>query len=158
MEAFSLLKQYLLSVKTKKPAGRGGKKVVFLRGLPGETKTSYTDTDQFKMYNHLPAKKFNEMIQKAKLVIARAGYSTVMDLAAIAQKAVLVPTPGQSEQEYLAKQLQEQNLFMAADQDNFILEDELRKVSQFPFAEPVKTNDNLLDAVVKDFLERLRLS
>lgn len=135
---------------------RSGKKVVFLRGLPGETKTSYADTDDFKIYNHLPAKKFNEMLQKAKLVIARAGYSTVMDLAAVAQKAILVPTPGQSEQEYLAKYLQEQNLFMAAGQDNFILEEELRKMEQFSFAEPLKTDDGLLDAVVKDFVERLR--
>lgn len=40
----------------------------------------------------------------AKHIIARSGYSTIMDLEALGvlEKAELIPTPGQSEQEYLA--------------------------------------------------------
>ena len=46
----------------------------------------------------------------AKTIIARSGYSTVMDLAALGvlQKATLIPTPGQPEQEYL-KELRVKN-------------------------------------------------
>ena len=39
----------------------------------------------------------------SSLIIARSGYSTIMDLAALGKKAIFIPTPGQTEQEYLAK-------------------------------------------------------
>ena len=44
------------------------------------------------------------LLRKAKRIIARSGYSTIMDLACIGAlaKAELIPTPGQPEQEYLA--------------------------------------------------------
>ena len=43
----------------------------------------------------------------AQKIIARSGYSTIMDLEALGllSKAELHPTPGQSEQEYLAQRL-----------------------------------------------------
>jgi UDP:flavonoid glycosyltransferase YjiC (YdhE family) len=40
-------------------------------------------------------------IQKADLIISRAGYTTLMDLVCLNKKAILIPTPGQTEQEYL---------------------------------------------------------
>ncbi len=43
------------------------------------------------------------MIQSAKHIISRSGYSTLMDLHALGRKAVLIPTSGQSEQEYLGE-------------------------------------------------------
>jgi predicted glycosyltransferase len=54
-------------------------------------------------------------------VIARAGYSTIMDLIAIQQKAILVPTPGQKEQEYLGEHLQHHRLFTTVSQAAFNL-------------------------------------
>jgi len=44
-----------------------------------------------------------KVICQAQMVVARAGYSTIMDLWTLQKKALLVPTPGQPEQEYLAK-------------------------------------------------------
>ena len=41
-------------------------------------------------------------MNRAKLVVARSGYSTVMDLAELEKKALYIPTEGQPEQEYLA--------------------------------------------------------
>lgn len=52
-------------------------------------------------------------IAESNIVIARSGYSTVMDLVAMeCQKVLLIPTPGQSEQEYLAKRLAEKGFFL----------------------------------------------
>lgn len=48
-------------------------------------------------------KTLKKAICQAQIVIARAGYSTIMDLWNLRKKAILVPTPGQPEQEYLAK-------------------------------------------------------
>ena len=46
---------------------------------------------------------FKEVVCKAKIVIARAGYSTIMDLYSLHKKAMVVPTPGQPEQEFIAR-------------------------------------------------------
>ena len=49
----------------------------------------------------------------AQRIIARSGYSTIMDLEALGlmQKAELIPTPGQPEQEYLATYIAQKSLF-----------------------------------------------
>lgn len=53
----------------------------------------------------LSASELAPLLQKADLVICRSGYSTLMDLAVLRKKALLIPTPGQTEQEYLAQYL-----------------------------------------------------
>ena len=55
------------------------------------------------IYSHLETEKLELLVQKAALVISRSGYSTIMDLAILKKKAVFIPTPGQTEQEYLAE-------------------------------------------------------
>lgn len=42
------------------------------------------------------------LLNRARIVVARSGYSTMMDLCALGKRSLLVPTPGQTEQEYLA--------------------------------------------------------
>ena len=128
---------------------KSGLKSVFVRGLPGEIKTSYADNDNFKMYNHLPSDRFNEMMQKAEMVICRSGYSSVMDLIVLGQKAILVPTPGQTEQEYLASFLQDKNLFIAANQQDFLLSEQLIKAKNFNFQSAGDPQTNLKQAIKK---------
>jgi predicted glycosyltransferase len=45
----------------------------------------------------------NSLLKLAPHVIARSGYTTIMDLHRIGRRAILFPTKGQWEQEYLAK-------------------------------------------------------
>ncbi len=109
-------------------------KVLFIRGLPGN-KASLLNADKpgiiFK--NHLDAAALNNAIESSQLVISRSGYTTVMDLLKLGQKAVLVPTPGQAEQEYLAAYLSAQQIFYTASQDNFLLKEILREIKNFDF-------------------------
>ena len=53
---------------------------------------------------YLGDRELAEALLGAKHIIARSGYSTIMDLEALGvlEKAELIPTPGQPEQEYLA--------------------------------------------------------
>ena len=53
---------------------------------------------------YLGDEELASVLREAKHIIARSGYSTIMDLEALGvlEKAELIPTPGQSEQEYLA--------------------------------------------------------
>ena len=54
-------------------------------------------------YSFLTKEKREGLLNRAKIVISRSGYSTIMDLGIINTKALLIPTPGQIEQEYLSE-------------------------------------------------------
>lgn len=56
-------------------------------------------------YSRLGGVQLARLIIGASAVICRSGYSTIMDLALLGKPALLIPTPGQTEQEYLAKYL-----------------------------------------------------
>jgi uncharacterized protein (TIGR00661 family) len=66
-------------------------------------KTSKMEQENITTYSFLTKVKREELLNRAKLVIARSGYSTIMDLGCIGAKALLIPTPGQIEQEYLGE-------------------------------------------------------
>jgi UDP-N-acetylglucosamine:LPS N-acetylglucosamine transferase len=61
-------------------------------------------------------------INESELVLSRSGFSTIMDLEKLKAKAFFIPTPGQYEQEYLSKYLEQKRIAPYADQDNFNLE------------------------------------
>jgi len=60
-----------------------------------------------------------ELILNASMVICRPGYSTIMDLSAIGGKALFIPTPGQTEQEYLADYHMNKGTVLSVSQDDF---------------------------------------
>jgi UDP-N-acetylglucosamine:LPS N-acetylglucosamine transferase len=61
-------------------------------------------------------------IQQSEYIICRSGYSTVMELLALKKKMIVVPTPGQTEQEYLAGLLMQRNLAISVNQTDFNLD------------------------------------
>lgn len=77
------------------------------------------------------------LINGADYVICRSGYSSIMDLAALHQKAILVPTPGQTEQEYLARQLHQAGQFLTADQHQFQLKRIMKEARAFAFQQKI---------------------
>ncbi|MEO5967836.1 MAG: glycosyltransferase [Ferruginibacter sp.] len=83
---------------------------IFVRGVPNSDELKINDETLF--YNHLPAEKLNQLISESEIIVCRSGYSTIMDLSATGKKAILIPTPGQKEQEYLAKYLGNKNGFI----------------------------------------------
>ncbi len=131
-------------------------KVVFVRGLPGDNipvlPTSVSKNIIVK--NHLAAKELNDLIEQCTMIISRSGYTTVMDLAKLGKKAILVPTPGQTEQEYLADYLSGQKMFFALPQDKFDLKTALQQAAGFPFDIP-QFDMNQYKTVIKQFAESL---
>lgn len=55
--------------------------------------------------------EINQLLSGAKIIISRSGYSSIMDYEKLKIRAVLVPTPGQSEQEYLGKYLSQKSRY-----------------------------------------------
>lgn len=68
------------------------------------------------LFGHLNVKQLKGVISQAKLVICRSGYSSIMDLIALEKNAILVPTPGQCEQQILADRCYKKNLFHVLEQ------------------------------------------
>lgn len=78
----------------------------------------YEQKNQLTIVNHLNISEFEEKIKTCKYLICRSGYSTLMDLATLEKKALLIPTPTQTEQEYLAKKMAEDYGFMVQNQND----------------------------------------
>ncbi len=77
---------------------------------------------QLDLHNFMQSGDLEKAISQSKWILCRSGYTTVMDLAKLGKKAFFIPTPGQYEQEYLAKRLQKQGLVPYCSQDEFTLE------------------------------------
>jgi UDP:flavonoid glycosyltransferase YjiC (YdhE family) len=107
--------------------------VLIVRGLPGSS-SLLTVRENVKCLNHLPAKQLEEAILNASFVIARSGYSTIMDLLKLKKKAILIPTPGQTEQEYLAGHLFKNNLAFCTEQQGFNLSEALKAANVFNYS------------------------
>jgi UDP:flavonoid glycosyltransferase YjiC (YdhE family) len=127
--------------------------VVVLRGLPGETEMPSLPPN-VKVCNHLPANEMQDVIANASFIVARSGYSTVMDLLPWKKKTILIPTPGQTEQEYLAEQLVKQSYTLSFEQDDFNLEHALDIANIFPYEFPVETKEDLLAPCINELLTR----
>jgi len=125
--------------------------IVMTQGKP-ET-TTKTTTDHVTTYTSVTSKTRENLLNKAKVVIARSGYTTIMDLAVVGTKALLIPTPGQIEQEYLAAYHQENGRFAAVKQDRIDLPNDIRRVKAttgITHTPPVsKTVTNVLDIVTQ---------
>lgn len=76
-------------------------KCCIVRGLPG-SEVEKQNTETLAWHNHLSDDELKGLLKNAKKIICRSGYSTIMDLAELDLAALLIPTPGQTEQEYLA--------------------------------------------------------
>ena len=99
----------------------------------GKTEEQYTVLmkQNVQFVNHLNAAEMQEAICDSKIIIVRSGYSTVMDLAALGKKAIFIPTPGQTEQEYLAEMLMQKGIAYYQKQNEFNLEEALTESEKY---------------------------
>jgi hypothetical protein len=91
---------------------------LLVHGLPGRDDLTSEGQIAFMKRNEL-----NRAIEESELIIARSGYSTVMDLATLGAKVVFVPTPGQTEQRYLADQLMDKGIAFCQEQADLDLDE-----------------------------------
>ncbi len=78
----------------------------------------------------------NETIAASSIIVCRSGYSSIMDLAILGKRAIFIPTPGQTEQEYLAERLLEKGLFYYQKQSELNLAKALEEAEKFPGFNP----------------------
>ena len=106
-------------------------KGILVRGIPEDNSECKIQNAELKVFNHLETDEFLHYLKKSKVVISRSGYSTIMDLAILGKKAILVPTPGQTEQEYLANYHSQKGRFFTQKQNDFSLEKAFIEVENY---------------------------
>jgi predicted glycosyltransferase len=94
-----------------------GRQVIVLEGRPGVPENP-APKKNLVFKNHLSASETIVLLRESNIIISRSGYTTIMELLSIGKSALLIPTPGQTEQEYLARILSEKGWFHAISQKN----------------------------------------
>jgi len=156
-------------LKQCKQVGKKGSKILFVRGskevqdsLQNKLRKSASQkaskqtvkTKEFKnieLKHRINSAEVASAIQDSKIVIARSGYSSIMDFCKMQANCILIPTPGQTEQEYLAQRLSKKGFCITANQNDFQLEalmDELGGLKGFPKL----AKDSALTNAVANFL------
>ena len=92
-------------------------KTIILRGAT-EKNESYKINNNITVYSHLSSFEIASLINNSKITISRTGYTSIMDLYVLKAQAILIPTPGQTEQNYLAELIKRNRLFHVVSQDD----------------------------------------
>lgn len=97
-------------------------KVVFIKGKV-EKEQIKEQKGNVTFYNFMQTEQLENTFNESEMVLCRSGYTTVMDLCKLEKKAFFIPTPGQFEQEYLAKKYKREGLVPYSKQDRFVIDD-----------------------------------
>lgn len=131
--------------------------IIFVKGILAQdqeikhvTKTTY--------YNFMTSEQIEESYNESEIILCRSGYTSIMDLAKMNKKAFFIPTPGQTEQLYLAHKLMQEGIAPYSFQDDFKIEHlkELSKYKGFSYKETSPDWDLLFSIFEKKNSQALR--
>jgi len=103
--------------------------VLFVKGIV-ENEQKRTEKGDMVIYNFMTSDLLEKALNESELIVSRSGYTTIMDLAKLNKKAFFIPTPGQFEQEYLAKRLMGEGIVPSCHQDDFTI-DQLKNIEHY---------------------------
>ena len=130
-------------------------KVIFIEGSTNATAPDLIPA-HISYHKRLTDKELGPILADASMIICRSGYSTLMDLAVTGKKAILIPTQGQTEQEYLGRHLHDAGLFYNTGQQGFSLKNSLNEATKFRYIHPVLNNYyELYQPIVEEWLRAL---
>lgn len=125
-------------------------KFLIVLGKP-ENKNLIPGGKNFKAYNHLNTLQLKKAFEQSEFIISRCGYTSVMEILSMQKKSILIPTSGQTEQEYLAQHLMKQNwCYTFSQQEDF--NTNLKSAAKFNYDFPIVSN-----AIYKKVIEELIL-
>lgn len=124
--------------------------VCLVRGVPGKNAKK---VGNICVVDFLNTKDIQSIILQSDLVISRSGYSSIMDLAVTGGRVIFVPTPGQPEQEYLARYFKENGVAFSIAQNEFDLKEAMEKAKRFSGFVSTENNLDLLRKALEEVLE-----
>lgn len=128
--------------------GQDELKAFVVRGMSEEDR-AVNPTENIDVAPYLNSLGIIEKMKQSKLIIARSGYSTIMDLVAMEKSAILVPTPGQTEQEYLAKIYHDRKWFYSMSQKKFNLKQAISDSKGYTPEHIIFDNTMLLERIAR---------
>ena len=143
----SILKQKLTEIFISKKV-----QAVILEGKPLKTEEPYK-TGDIVHYNHLSSDETVKLLLESETIITRSGYTTIMELISLGKSALVIPTPGQTEQEYLAEYLSGKGWFNTVKQKNINESLKINISSAIPAAEITEESEKLIGAALTELLE-----
>lgn len=121
-------------------------KTIFIRGV-NEFCNNLNNTENIEFIKFAESKTISKLLRASKIVISRSGYSSIMDFIALSKKAILIPTPGQTEQEYLSDYVKNKKWFYTQNQDEINLSKAFYELKNY--------NTPVLDPNNLDFISSL---
>jgi uncharacterized protein (TIGR00661 family) len=133
-----------------------GKKVVLL-GEPCSN-SKYRAGKNTLVKSHATREEMTSLMNRARFIITRSGYTTIMELAELGKKnALFIPTPHQTEQEYLSKYYEEKKWFHSVKQSKIDLLNDVEECKYYKgLPKMPKTSDNakrLYNKIFKKYLD-----
>lgn len=120
-----------------------GEKVVLL-GSPQKERHEKLD-EHTTVHSYISTEEKAELMNRARFMIARSGYTTMMEIAELDKKhGLFTPTPGQTEQEYLSRYYARQGWFLSRSQYRIKLPEDTHAAMQYRgFPQMSKTRENV---------------
>lgn len=115
-------------------------RVIVALGRP-EAGAAVSDGGRVQVHAFMARAEQEEMMNRARLVISRSGYTTLMELAELRRRALLVPTVGQSEQEYLAERLERLGRMHAVKQGDLDLVRDAARALEYGGLQPFRPTE-----------------
>ena len=135
-----------------------GSKVILL-GSP-RNKNNQVQSENCQVISYATTEEKEHLMNRAKCIICRSGYTSMMEIAELGKKhALFIPTPGQTEQEYLSWYYEKKNWFHSKSQYHLDLTEDIRvahdsRYTGFPEAGHTRENvENLYHQVLAQYLE-----
>jgi len=120
-----------------------GEKAVLL-GSPRQERHEKLDATT-TVHSYVSTEEKARLMNRARFIISRSGYTTMMELAELEKRhALLTPTPGQTEQEYLSRYYAREGWFLSRSQYRLRLTEDVKAAMPYRgFPEIAKTEENV---------------
>jgi UDP-N-acetylglucosamine:LPS N-acetylglucosamine transferase len=94
---------------------------ILIEGRPSDLPNHYQIKETLTKLRYARGQDLLDIIMQSEYIVCRSGYSTLMELLPLHKKMILIPTPGQTEQVYLAESLASRQMAVMMDQATFDL-------------------------------------
>ncbi|MGA7161183.1 MAG: glycosyltransferase [Bacteroidota bacterium] len=130
-------------------------RTLVVRGIP-EKSQRIKISELISVVSSLESEALNRAMLASEIIVSRPGYSTIMDLNVLGKRAIFIPTPGQTEQEYLAAELKRNGRFYMHQQEQFSLIGALKEAIDYPGFSPRESNDSTLKLVIEKLVAQIQ--
>mgnify|MGYP003148400822 CR=1 FL=1 len=104
--------------------------ILFIRGVVSKTHDLTSNNPNIHIRNYSFGHDLQKEMNMCRYIIARSGYTSIMDICKLEKKAYFIPTPGQYEQLYLAERLKQLGMAASCHQHDFTFS-KLEKIEEY---------------------------